>query len=142
MIALDTNILVYAHRSDLPWHARAKEVVCEIAESGAAWAIPWPCVHEFLAVVTRGFFRDPTPASVALDSIEAWRESPGLTLLGETREHWATLKRLISAGRISGGAMHDARIVAICLDHGVSKLLSADRDFSRFPALKVRNPLI
>ena len=52
MIALDTNLLVYAHRRDSEWHAEATAAVRELAEGPAPWAIPWPCLHEFLAIVT------------------------------------------------------------------------------------------
>jgi predicted nucleic acid-binding protein len=52
------------------------------------------------------------------------------------------LRRLLAAGRISGPRVYDARIAAICLQHGVRELWTADRDFSRFPQLKTVNPLI
>ena len=52
MIALDTNMLVYAHRRESSFHESAKQRIAELAASGAAWAIPWPCLHEFYAVVT------------------------------------------------------------------------------------------
>jgi predicted nucleic acid-binding protein len=44
--------------------------------------------------------------------------------------------------RLQGGQFHDARIAAVCLENGVSVLWSADRDFSRFKALKTVNPLL
>ena len=81
MIAIDTNVLVYAHREDSPFHETAAACLASCAESRAPWAIPWPCVH-------------------------------------------------------------DARIAALCLQHGVRELWSADRDFGRFPALRVVNPLL
>jgi len=52
VIAVDTNILVYVHRKDSAWHARAYARLSKLAEGRAAWAIPWPCLHEFLAIVT------------------------------------------------------------------------------------------
>ena len=52
MIAVDTNILVYAHRADAARHRIARERLTELLEGSRACAIPWPCVHEFLAVVT------------------------------------------------------------------------------------------
>lgn len=143
MIAFDTNILVYAHRRDCAWHGAAARWIASAAEGGAAWAIPWPCLHEFIGIVTHPrVFRPASTLSEACDQIEAWRESRSLTLIAEASDHWGTLMELAAAGRITGPRIHDARIAAICLDHGVSELLSADRDFSRFPALKVRNPLI
>lgn len=69
-------------------------------------------------------------------------ESPSLSLIGETPQHWATLSKLAAQAKVQGGAIHDARIAAICLDHGISELWTADRDFSRFPGLRVRNPLV
>jgi hypothetical protein len=62
--------------------------------------------------------------------------------LHEFSTHLRTPRSLAVDGRATGGALHHARIAALCLDHGVSELLTADRDFSRFPALRVRNPLI
>jgi hypothetical protein len=53
LIALDTNILVYAHRKDSGWHAVAAPLLAKTAEEAAAWAIPWPCLHEFVGIVTR-----------------------------------------------------------------------------------------
>jgi predicted nucleic acid-binding protein len=51
------------------------------------------------------------------------------------------LSEVASPACSRGGAIHDARIAAICLYHGVAELLSADRDFSRFASLRTRNPL-
>jgi predicted nucleic acid-binding protein len=78
----------------------------------------------------------------ALAQVEAWLESPGLVLLGETPHHWTVLQSAIKAGHLAGPVVHDARIAALCIENGVSELLSPDRDFSRIPALSTRNPLI
>lgn len=143
MIAVDTNLLVYAHREDSAWHSAALRQLTTLAESRAGWAIPWPCVHEFLAIVTHPrIYSPPTPLAKAIDQVEAWLESPHLTMLGESAKYWETLRPALEVGRIAGGAVHDARIAALCLEHGVNELWSADRDFSRFPQLTVRNPLV
>jgi predicted nucleic acid-binding protein len=84
----------------------------------------------------------PTPIDVALKQIDAWLESPTLHLLAETPAHWLTLRELIVKAKLRGGMVHDARIAALCLTHGVRELWSADRDFNRFPSLRVRNPLV
>jgi len=143
IIAVDSNILVYAHREDSAWHQAARHALTGLAESGAPWAIPWPCVHEFLAIAThRKIFSPPTPVSIAIDALEAWFESPSVHLLGAAPGYWEELKAVIRAGRISGGAVHDARIYAICRQHAVRELWSADRDFTRFKGVRVVNPLI
>jgi uncharacterized protein len=143
VIALDTNILVYAHREDSPFHERAFRRVVELAEGPAIWAIPWPCVHEFLAIVTHPrIYAPPTPLTLAIDQVEAWLESPTLVLLAETAAHWPTLRALLARGRVTGAPVHDARVAALCRQHGVRELWSADRDFSRFAELAVVNPLV
>ena len=143
MIAIDTNILVYAHREDSPWHDAAFAAVVELAEGRRVWAIPWPCIHEFLAIVTHPrIFSPPTPLAAAIDQVGAWLEAPGLVLLAETEGYWIQFRKIIEAGRISGGQIHDARIAALCNLHGVRELWTADRDFTRFPDLNFRNPLI
>ena len=75
MIALDTNILVYAHRENSPFHEAAFRRVAELAEGPAVWAIPWPCLHEFLAIVTHArIYAPPTPLTRAVDQVDAWLE--------------------------------------------------------------------
>jgi uncharacterized protein len=142
VIAVDSNILVYAHREDSPWHEAACARLAGLAEGRQTWAIPWPCLHEFLAIVTHPRIYDPpTPLERAVDQVDAWLESPSLVLLAESEEHWEHLSSLLRAGRIAGPRVHDARVAAICLQHGATELWTIDRDFSRFPGLKVRNPL-
>lgn len=143
MIAVDTNILVYAHRGDSPHHAQAAQAVRELAGSRSTWAIPWPCLHEFLAVVTHPrIYRPPSSAAVAVEAVEALLGLPNLRVLSETSDHAPILARLLRAPGVVGPKVHDARIAAICLGHGVDSLWSADRDFSWFPEMRVVNPLV
>ena len=141
MIAIDTNILVYAHSEDAEWHNAAFDSVKAVAESRTPWAIPWPCIHEFLAIVTHPKIFAPPPLAAASAQVEAWLEAP-VVLLSECSGCWPILSQTIKAGRIAGSQVHDARIAALCLLHGVTELWSADRDFNCFPTVAVRNPLV
>lgn len=143
MIAVDTNILVYAHREDSSLHKEAYAKISELAESRAAWCVPWTCIHEFLAIVTHPkIYNPPTPLPNALSQIRAWLEAPSLILLAETEGYWRQLESLVTGAKIQGPQFHDARIVALCMFHGVRELWTADRDFSRYPGLPTRNPLV
>ncbi len=143
MIAVDTNVLVGAHRRDAGRHALAAETVETLAHGAERWAIPWACLHEFLAIVTHPrIFDPPSTVAQALDQVAAWLESPSLELLSERFDHWQHLSSLVDEGDVRGGRVHDARVAAVCLSHGVTTLLTADRDFGRFPRLRVRNPLV
>jgi toxin-antitoxin system PIN domain toxin len=143
VIAVDTNLLVYAHRADSPWHERARRAIVTLAEGRKSWAIPWPCVHEFLSVVTHPRIYDP-PSTLeqAAEQVGAWLESPSLVLLSEVAEYWPLMRATLAGGRITGPRVHDARIAALCEVHGVSELWTQDRDFSRFPDLRTTSPLV
>lgn len=142
MIAVDTNLLIYAHREDSPFHVAALEALSGLVESGRRWGIPWPCVHEFISITTHPRIYDPpTPLNVAMAAMQVWMEVPACELLAEGPGYWDTLKELSLKAKLQGPLVHDARIAALCLHHGVAELWSADRDFSRFAALKIRNPL-
>ncbi len=143
MIAIDANILIYAHRTDSTQHLAASAALAELCRSSQAWAIPWPCVHEFLSVVTgRAFGAAATPLTLALDAVDTWASHVRCRMIGETAAHLQTLSGLTQRAGSKGGAIHDARIAAICLENNVTELWSADRDFLRFPGLPTRNPLI
>ena len=142
MIAIDTNILVYAHRQDADWHGAAERAVAGLAEGTAEWAIPWPCLHEFLAIVTHPrIFKTPTPAKLAFGQIEAWLESPSLVVLSENDDYVAALRDAALGARVIGARVHAAHVAALCVRHGARELWTADRDFSLFAAVKTRNPL-
>lgn len=143
MIATDTNILVYAHRSDSEWYEQARSSMQSLAEGRVAWGIPWPCIHEFMAIVTHPrIYRPPSTTEQAIGQVDAWFESPVAELLAESESHWAVITEQLVAGRIRGPMIHDAKIAALCITHGVSEFWTADRDFSRLPALPTRNPLV
>jgi toxin-antitoxin system PIN domain toxin len=143
MIAVDTNLLVYAHREDSPWHEAAFARIAELAEGRAPWAIPWPCFHEFLAITTHPrIYSPPTPLADALDQIAAWMEAPTLVLLSEADGYWEVFRDTVLTARAVGAQVHDARVAALCRVHGIRELWTADRDFGRFPELIVRNPLV
>ena len=97
-------------------YADREKIVRRLAESSAVWAIPWP-------------------------QAEAWPGWPSVVLIGQTEVHWTVLKQILMVANVTGGLTHDARIAALCQQHGVSTLHSVDRDFSRFPGLRTVNPL-
>ena len=143
MIAVDTNLLVYAHRADCEFHPGALAALEALAAQADEWAIPWPCVHEFLSIVTgRAFGARRTPPDVAFDAVHGWLAHPGCRPIGEVPTHLDLLDALVRRASLSGGAIHDARIAAICLGHRVEELWTCDRDFDRFPDLRTRNPLV
>jgi toxin-antitoxin system PIN domain toxin len=142
VVAVDTNVLVYAHRREVPEHEAALELLRSMAAGQDPWAIPWPCVYEFFSVVTNPRIwkhAASTPAQ-AWAQLEAWFEAPAVRILGETVGFAAVLSRFLLRPRVRGPVAHDARVAAVCVAHGVDRLLSRDRDFSLFAELDVANP--
>ena len=143
MIALDTNVLVYARRRESAHHQRARKLLTKLAEGSRPWALPWPCIYEFLRVVTHPrVFDPPTLLDGALNDLESLMQSPSLMLLGEGPAHRSHMSRLVRAGEATGNLAHDAHIAALAAEHGVREIWTTDRDFARFPGLAVRNPFI
>jgi len=141
LIAVDTNILVYATRPEAKHHSQAVRLISRLAEHSDPWAIPWPCIYEYLRVVTHPrVFSPPSELSEALESVERLRESPSLVMLGESPGHFRTMLRTLQDSGANGNLVHDAHIATLCIEHGVSELYTMDRDFSRFTGLKVTRP--
>jgi predicted nucleic acid-binding protein len=118
VIAVDTNVLVYAHRRECREHTLARDAVSHLAEGQARWAIPWPCIYEFISVVTNPrIWKDAasTPAQ-AWSQVEAWLGSPRLALLSETPEFETVLAGIAQLPRVREADGSDARVV----DHGAA----------------------
>ncbi len=143
MRAVDTNILVYAFHADFEQHGRALAALKALVARGDVWGVPSPCIHEFLSTVTRkNYLSRPATISEALEFTTVLRADYGCFVLDESVRHFETLADVLKTSGVTGAKVHDARIAAICRDHGVQELWTADRDFSYFPWLKTVNPLV
>jgi hypothetical protein len=141
VIAIDTNIIVYARRAELPHHAAARTLLTGLANGATPWGLPWPCLYEYVKVITNPrLFRPPDTLDDALADVESLVASPSVVMLGHGPEHVRHLRRAADDGQPIGGQIHDAHILALALEHGVTELLSSDRDFRRFSVLRVRDP--
>jgi len=132
---------VYSVRRETRYHTEAVKLIATLAEKGDPWAIPWPCVYEFLRVVTHPkVFVPPSTLEMSLESLERLRDSPSLVMLGDGPGHLRHMTRTMRDSAAIGNLVHDAHIAALCFEHGVSELYTMDRDFSRFPGLRVVRP--
>ena len=141
MRAVDTNVLVYAEIAGSAYHQQARGMLAELANGAVLWALPWPCIYEFLRIVTHPrVFHPPVPVNVALADLRSMLSSPSLLLLGETSRHAEVMEEVMRSSGTTGNLIHDAHIAALCLEHGVSELITGDRDFARFAGLGIVNP--
>jgi len=143
MRAVDSNVLVYADREETVQHRIALDVIRGLAAGSEPWVLAWPCVYEYLRVVTHPrLFKPPTPIHEAWESIERLFDSPSSVMVSEGPRHREILSRLIQSHSMSGNLLHDAHIAALLLEHGVSEIITADEDFHRIRGLKVTNPFL
>jgi toxin-antitoxin system PIN domain toxin len=141
VIALDTNILVHAHRRGTAYHEPALAMLAALAEGAAPYALFWPSLYEFLRVVTHHRVFDPPSKTVeALEAIRDFLAPPVVQVLSETGRHLALLERVLRESRVTGNLIHDAHLVALALEHGVHEILTLDGDFARFQQVASRNP--
>lgn len=143
MIAVDTQILVYAFRAESDFHQKSLRVLKDLAESGDTWAIPWSCFHEFINIATHPKIYSP-PATIddALRAIDEWKKSETLIFLAENEEYYQVISKIAKEVNTRGPLIHDVRIASVCIANNIKRLWTIDRDFSRFPMLKTENPLI
>ena len=143
MIALDTNIFVYADRGDLPENDRARKLLDEISAGAEPCGLPVFATVEYVRVVTHPrLFTQPTRLQDALGNLSALLELPVFSLLLPGKGFWDLFCRLSQDADTRGNLAFDTQIAALCLEHHVAELWTADRDFARFPALRTQNPLV
>lgn len=139
MIAVDTNVLVYAHRAETELHAVAARELIALAEGVAHWGLPIFCAVEFLRVVThRRVFSPPSTLEQAADFLDGVVASPSCRVVLPGAGFLGLLTDTSRGADARGNLMFDAQIAALCREHGISAILTNDRDFERFDGLKVR----
>ena len=141
MIAIDTNILVYAHREEYEEHKAARALLEELADGAALWGIPVFCLGEFIRVTTHpAILKPPSTALEATAALEALFDSASLRVLYPGERFPRLVTELVRTHRMTGNLAFDAQIAAVCLENGVREIRSNDHDFDRLKELR-RRPL-
>jgi toxin-antitoxin system PIN domain toxin len=141
MLAPDVNVLVYAHRSELPEHAACRRWLEELVDADAAFGLADLVLSGFLRVVTHPrVFNSPTPVGDALAVASSLRGQPNRVPLEPGPRHWATFERLCQESRAKGNLVADAYLAALAIESGC-EWVTTDRDYGRFPGLRWRSPL-
>jgi len=139
---LDANILLYAYNQASEQHDRARRWLEEAMTGSEPVAFCWATLLAFLRITTnpRAVSR-PLQITQASAIIDSWLAVPVATLVLPTERHWEILARLLTAGQAIGPLVSDAHLAALAIEHGAT-LITNDRDFGRFPDLRVEYPLL
>lgn len=139
MIAVDTNVLIYAHRAETSLHAVASQKLVALAEGATRWGLPVFCIGEFIRVVThRRVFNPPSTLSQATGFLANVVASPSCRIVRPGRDFTGLLVDTVLQAGARGNLVFDAQIAALCREHGIATILTNDRDFDRFRDLRVR----
>jgi len=143
VLAVDTNILVYAADADSHFHAPCREWLDRQRARSDAWYTTWPIIYEFLRVTTHPrVMRRPWAVSAAWEFVSALLASPGLSVLASTQRHPDVAGQVISElPDIAGNLLHDAHTAILMREHGIGRICTRDTDFSRFPFLEIIDPV-
>lgn len=141
MNLIDVNPLVYVHRSESPHHPAYYAWWTADTETAEPFAVPSLVLSGFLRVVTHAsIFRTPTPLKIALQFVQDIREHAHFVSVEPGPRHWEIFTSLCRAVAVREKVVPDAYLAAIAIESGC-ELISADRDFARFPGLSWRHPL-
>lgn len=138
MTAIDTNVLIHAHRENMEKHNAAVEKLRILSEGLQPWALPVFCIGEFLRVVTHPrVFTPPSTLADALSAIGGLLESPSIQVLTPGEHFWSFFSNTLQQGQATGNLIFDAQIIAVCVEHGVETVISEDRGLKRFDQLTI-----
>lgn len=141
MILTDVNILVYAHRRDMPEHEAYRSWLESQVNSDAAYGLSDLVLSGFMRLVTHPkVFRSPSSLAQAMAFANQIREQPNRIAITPGERHWDIFRRLCGTANARGNLVPDAWFAALAIEHGC-EWITADRDYSRFPGLVWRHPL-
>ncbi len=143
MLAVDTNVLLYAANADSEFHEPCRSRLEEWRREPSPTFLTWNICYEFLKNATHAnVFPIPWQVEPAMRFLEALLASPGFTLLTATPRHQAVLTQTLSElPGLQGSVLHDVHTAVLMREHGISQICTKDCDFHRFPFLTVIDPL-
>lgn len=141
MLCVDVNVLIYAHRADLPEHGAYRSLLERLANGDEPLALPDVVLSAFQRVITnRRIFAEPVSPKQAWDAVDALVEAPAALTLRAGERHWALFRQLCDDVGAQGNDIRDAYLAAYALESNAT-WLSADRGFARFRRLRWQHPL-
>ena len=141
MILLDANLLLYAYDIESTEYRRARSWLERRLSGVEKVGFSWVTILAFLRIATsRRYESDPMSTAEASSIVDGWMDVPNVALISPTERHWAILSDLLPKSQARGALVMDAHLAALSIEHGAT-LCTNDRDFLRFPGLKVEFPL-
>ena len=141
MLLLDVNVLVYAHREEVPRHAEYRSWLEELIESGEAFGVADLVLSGFLRIVTHPkIFKQPSPQDGALAFVEEIRSQPSCPVVKPGARHWGIFLDVCRETSARGNLIPDAYLPALAVESDCT-WVTTDGDYADFSGLDWRHPL-
>ena len=141
MIMPYVNVLVYAAREDAVRHSEFRDWLTSAMSGAEPVGLSELVLSAVVRVLTHPrIFDPPTRLPDALAYVNALRAQPRAVALRAGERHWELFEKLCRVGDARGNLVANACHAALALEAG-AELITTDRDFARFPALRWRHPL-
>jgi uncharacterized protein len=142
VILVDANLLLYAEDRRSPHHGAARAWWDEQLSGSSPVCLCWTVLGAYLRIGTNPrVFERPLTLAQAISRIQSWIDQPCARLVQPAERHWSVFQNLLREGQAVANLVTDAHLAALAIEHGCT-LMSTDSDFSRFPGLRWRNPLV
>jgi uncharacterized protein len=136
----DVNVLIYAHRGEIPAHASTRDWFQRELQSDAGFYMAESVLASFIRIVTNPqSFKPATSLTQALRFVDDVRSHPGHREVLAGPNHFDLFKKLCVTTNATGKLVADAYLAAMAMEHDLG-IYSFDRDFARFPGLKWQQP--
>jgi toxin-antitoxin system PIN domain toxin len=142
LIAIDTNLLIYAHRAALPEHRAARRAIERASCDSRGWGITLPSIAEFWSVVTHpASSGGPSTSRQARGFLYELIVEAGASLWMPREGFWQRLLELAGELRVAGPRVFDLQIALTAMENGAAEVWTHDSRFVAFPGLRIHDPL-
>lgn len=139
-ILVDANLLMWAHHRQFPHHEQARRWIADTFSDLSSVGLPWPSLLAFVRLSTHPrILQRPLDVATAPQTVATWLARPNVHAPGPTERHLMLLGEMLAGGRAAGNHAPDAHLAALAVEWGLV-LVSADRDFARYPGLRWLDP--
>jgi toxin-antitoxin system PIN domain toxin len=140
VILVDANVLLHAYQPRSDQHAACRVWLEKALSGDEALCIAWVTVLAFIRISTNPrIFEAPLSAAEAIAIVSSWLAREAVSVLEAGEQCWEILRGLLVEAQVSGPLVMDAFLAALALENGAT-LVTTDRDFTRFPKLRLSDP--
>jgi len=140
-VLLDTNVLARAAQVGHPQHEAAAKAVAAMPNRGLTTVLVPQNLYEFWVVCTRPLGENGLGMEVGAARVMIEELRKAFQVMDETPAFLPTWESLVAQHDVRGKSAHDARLVAAMKVHGITMLLTFNKQhFVRYAGVSIMTP--